>query len=279
MRQLLLAATVFLLAACQDPPAPKVAARSSAAKSKGIPEPKVVAGIEGYYTGDFETPDSDYLSSARITIRIDSVRDGHIWGMSLVAGNERPFTGTVARAGNQWTFTGREPGTDPHDGVFSASITGKELEGTWASNDRTAKYPDRSYKLERRVFRYDPNVMIDASAAESVNSKTWDETKDAGEMLSDAVFQLNASTQELHASDVENLYKTDLEVLRNSIYARHGYSFRNARMRAAFDHNVDWYMPVSTDVTAQLTPLELKNIALLKRYEGHATKYYDSFGR
>jgi hypothetical protein len=38
-------------------------------------------------------------------------------------------------------------------------------------------------------------------------------------------------------------------------------------------------MPVSTDVRTKLTDTELKNIDLIKRYEEHAEKYYDVYGR
>ena len=92
------------------------------------------------------------------------------------------------------------------------------------------------------------------------------------------VAERNASLSLLETEDVETRYKADLEVLRNAIYARHGYSFRNPRMRALF-HYVEWYIPVSVDVTGQLTETEKKNIALIKRYETHAGKYYDAFGR
>jgi hypothetical protein len=67
--------------------------------------------------------------------------------------------------------------------------------------------------------------------------------------------------------------------MRNAIYARHGYSFKNRQMRYFFDNFVDWYVPVSTNVQPQLTKLETANIALIKRYEKHAEKYYDSYGR
>ena len=50
-------------------------------------------------------------------------------------------------------------------------------------------------------------------------------------------------------------------------------------MRTLFDNAITWYMPVSTDVTSLLTETEKKNIALIKRYEAHAEKYYDVFGR
>ena len=78
---------------------------------------------------------------------------------------------------------------------------------------------------------------------------------------------------------VANQYKGDLEVIRNAVFARHGYSFKDRRMRYFFDQNVNWYIPVSSDVSKELTPLEWKNVELLKRYEKHADKYYEYFGR
>lgn len=78
--------------------------------------------------------------------------------------------------------------------------------------------------------------------------------------------------------DVENMYKGNLGVIRNSIYARHGYSLRSRKMRYVLDQ-IEWYIPISVDIRSKLTPLEKKNIDLLKRYEQHANTYYDSFGR
>ena len=100
----------------------------------------------------------------------------------------------------------------------------------------------------------------------------------SGEAFTADAAKFNASTTPLRSQDVENMYKRDLELMRNAIYARHGYSFQNREMRYFFDQ-VDWYIPVSTNVTGQLTDLERKNIELLKRYENHAATYYDSFGR
>ncbi len=42
---------------------------------------------------------------------------------------------------------------------------------------------------------------------------------------------------------------------------------------------VDWYMPVATDVRDKLTDTEKQNIDLIKRFEEHADKYYDDYGR
>lgn len=90
--------------------------------------------------------------------------------------------------------------------------------------------------------------------------------------------EVNPSAQLLSKTQVENLTKADIYVLRNSIYARHGYSFRNRQLRAYFDKQ-DWYIPVHANIKSDLTEIEKKNIQLLLKYEDHAEEYYDEFGR
>ncbi len=41
---------------------------------------------------------------------------------------------------------------------------------------------------------------------------------------------------------------------------------------------VELILENSIDVTNELTDVEKKNIALIKRYEEHAESYYDTFG-
>ncbi|MFT5724825.1 MAG: hypothetical protein ACI9JN_001948, partial [Bacteroidia bacterium] len=91
-------------------------------------------------------------------------------------------------------------------------------------------------------------------------------------------FEKNISIDSLTVEDVEGHSKQRLRIFRNIIYARHGYSFKNNDIRAFFE-DFDWYVPVSTDVRASLTPVEKANIALIKRYEAYAEDYYDDFGR
>ena len=88
----------------------------------------------------------------------------------------------------------------------------------------------------------------------------------------------NASADVITKVQAANLKKADLFVLRNAIYARHGYSFKKPQLRMYFDQQ-SWYIPVSTDVRNELTGVEKKNIALLMRYEKNAKEYYDVFGR
>ncbi len=97
-------------------------------------------------------------------------------------------------------------------------------------------------------------------------------------MTSADVYKYNPSTTALTKEQVSNLKKADIFILRNSIYARHGYSFKKQPLRVFFDEQ-DWYIPISNDVKSELTPLEKQNITLLMRYEKNAKEYYDVFGR
>lgn len=252
--------------------------------SKSIVIPVVRYGVEGFYTGDFvpETVKKDaYALTNKITICIDSLTDQEVFGRSIVAGNERTFHGTCQREDRSYTVDAREPGDDKYDGVFSFVIDEQQhnIKGTWQSFDSGLVATVRKYQLYERPYRYDPALKLPDELVSEPLYRSYIKGTDSMETLTDAAIRLNASTTLLHPHDLDNMYKADLEVLRNSIYARHGYSFKNPRMRTIFDALVPWYMPVATDVTAQLTDLERKNVALIKRYETHASKYYDSFGR
>jgi len=245
-------------------------------------------GIEGYYTGYFEASQydekKDVMYTNKITISIDSLSETVCYGHSIVAGNMRPFKGTYAKSDdNIFKVNAKEPGDDKYDGAFTFEINAnaKKIKGNWKSNDQNLAVTEREYELELRTFVYNPDLELPEYLTYEGLYGTYKETDTSSiaESLTDDIFKYNASKVLLKTKDVENMYQADLEVLRNSIYARHGYSFKNRKMRFLFDHAVEWYMPVSINITKSLTPIEKQNIELLKRYEQHAVKYYDSFGR
>ncbi|MDZ4713592.1 MAG: YARHG domain-containing protein [bacterium] len=241
--------------------------------------------ITGYYTGDFialEYDDSkEYTYRNKITISVDSLAKDTLYGHSIVAGNDRPFKGLFVGTKQGYSAVVNEPGDDKYDGTFSFSIdpAANIIKGTWTSFNKDALVTKREYELVKRDFSYnkDNGLPID---------KNWNtlyeqdpKFPDKLETLTGKISEINASNKLLKKSDIDNLFKGDLEVIRNSIYARHGYSFKNRKMRYFFDNHIDWYMPVSTDVRNNLTETELKNVDLLKRFEEHAEKYYDEYGR
>ncbi|MFN0278879.1 MAG: YARHG domain-containing protein [Pyrinomonadaceae bacterium] len=187
----------------------------------------------------------------KIRLLITKVGDGAISGRSIVGGNDRPFDGSFTVENGIYNVIGREPGDHKDDGIFRFSVDQAEpnkVNGTWKAND--AKRPEKSYSLARREFKYRTDVG------------NWPE----------------ASQRLLKPADVENLVKSELEFMRNEIFARHGYCFNKKHLRQQFE-NDDWYVPNTVDIKGYLTDIEKKNIALIKRYEKYADEYGDEFGR
>jgi len=51
------------------------------------------------------------------------------------------------------------------------------------------------------------------------------------------------------------------------------------RLTDTFFEQTDWYIPVSSNVDSELSPMEKDNVALLNRFIKYAEDKYDSFGR
>lgn len=70
----------------------------------------------------------------------------------------------------------------------------------------------------------------------------------------------------LTAGDLRGLSKQDLRVLRNAVYARHGYIFRSPELQEYFAQ-YDWYDPRYTDVSDMLSDIEIRNVELIRSLE------------
>jgi hypothetical protein len=145
--------------------------------------------------------------------------------------------------------------------------------------------------LTKQKFKYNPKAMLPSELSYIDYSKSKiDTTKEVvdgveetyyDEMFrsaSEAILHLNASTMVLKEKDLKNLKKLDLEIIRNTIFARHGYTFKKKSFRQFFD-SVDWYIPLKENVYRELTPIEQRNIVLINRLQKYAEDHYDSFGR
>ena len=205
----------------------------------------------GTYVGAFKAEkfreDRRPSYTNRINISIDRIREDSIFGHSVVAGNNRPFKGTYIKKEEQrdsrivtvYEVKASEPGDDRYDGVFEFLLLPhlESLYGSWVANNERLAVSERSYILNKKEFQYDPNLDLpeDVSWAELYQQGSADEFADDGEFLTEDVLHLNASKRLLSKEEVENMYKGDLEIIRNSIYARHGYSFKNRKLRYIFD--------------------------------------------
>lgn len=257
--------------------------------------PEVHQELYGNYVGMFEDADEnreEYIEPAKINISINQITADGAFGRSIVKGNDRPMTGKMMIDGDRYKFVMEEPGSDPHDGRFAFTIHGDSLVGTWECYDVMVKSPDKKFVLKKMPFAYNADLMlpdewdlVDWSNAKTVPQMYQNEDGTVDTMVnqfyraaSEIVYELNASKTKLKESDLKNLKKLDLEIIRNTIFARHGHAFKRRSVRQFFDQ-VEWYVPMSNNVAQELTPLEKENITLLKKFEQYAEDNYDNFGR
>lgn len=202
----------------------------------------------GYWVGFFGE------NNNKINIALAKVDGDSIFGHSVCAGNFRSIKGTIEiKEADVYSINMMEPGDNKYDGEFQFEIdvNKKELIGTWKPyKQNVLEKENYTYTLYRRDFVYDES---------------------AGD-------HPEGSTDWLEPMDVENLLPEEIELIRNEIYARHGYSFTNLKMRRHFDPK-EWYIPMSIDIRDQLTELEAHNIDMLYNYEDYYEEYYNDFGR
>ncbi|MDP5097498.1 MAG: YARHG domain-containing protein [Flavobacterium sp.] len=258
----------------------------------------------GYWVGDFkadiseEKTDSIYqeknynLLNIKITFSIDEIKGDSIFGHSITAGNISQFKGLVFQNESEFVIKVDEFKKSKYDGLFEMNISKNDslLIGNWvAYNPKELKVATRKYQLQKKIFIYNPNNKVDEIFIndDKFNTLKYKDTID-GEVFenefeeyftnTEKLYEKNASIDELTSDFVSNLSKADIFILRNSIFARHGFAFRDKQLRMYFEL-FDWYMPVFGDVKEDLTEIEIKNIDLLLRYEQNAEEYYDTFGR
>ena len=261
----------------------------------------------GLWFGLFEADSVDYNNEAyfseinRISIMIEKITsDNKVEGFSVSAGNKRPFKGLLTKTDSTDYIEVNEPGDQKYDGTFKFNIAKNydSIYGIWISKRKDLPVYSRTFNLKKTSFKYDPNLILkpntfeyDEGVVENYPVVDWFTSKDKKEVFegeeyvvnvnraaSDAIYKINASTKKLTEKELKNLRKLDLEIIRNTIYARHGYSFSNKGVRQYFDF-VDWYVPLFTNVEDKLTPIEKENIVLLKRLEKYAEDFYAQYGR
>lgn len=259
----------------------------------------------GYWVGDFnanlsdEEMDTIYgdekysnLITRKITFSIDEIKGDSIIGHSISAGNISPFKGVLFENTSSFTMQVDEFKKAKTDGIFSIQIkkTDSVMKGNWeAYKPSELMIYKRNFDLKKKLFVYDKEATLNNTFYNTDKSKSitiTDTIDDEVEVYEDTeyfsttqkLFEKNASNEELTSDFVSNLSKADIFILRNSIFARHGFAFRDKQLRMYFEQ-FDWYMPVFGDVKDELTELEKKNIDLLLRYEQNAEEYYDTFGR
>jgi len=256
---------------------------------------KDVKDLTGYWVGDFGPEvngadtimgEGDLYGNDKINISIDEIKEQAVKGHIVMGGKMDFFTCNVKKTGNSYLFKFKESDKAKTHGTYSFSIAEGDslLRGSWSEKADTDRVV---LGLKKRQFNYSPGRRVsEATYVDFGKGKKTKEKSENGDVYdgeryattSEGLDKLNASMNLLVKNDLVNLKKADLLVLRNSIFARHGYTFKKPLLSLFFSAQ-SWYIPLSTDVTAQLTPVEKKNLELMKPYEKNAREYYNAFGR
>lgn len=145
-----------LLWACNESPKTETSTSENPPSTQNASPPKQM--VFASYVGAFEAEEikegSDATYSNLINITIHQLENGQATGRSIIAGNDRPFTGTYKQAGNVFDIIASEPGDDKHDGRFEFKLdTSKQtVEGKWYCNDKNIAVPVRKFALTKRHF-------------------------------------------------------------------------------------------------------------------------------
>lgn len=160
-------------------------------------------------------------------------------GYSILNGKQTPFVGSITESGK---ITLREQGAGASFGVFEFEYQNKgtEMDGSWVSSTNTVK----------------PKFF-------SVNAQQCQYAKGEGDFP-------DASTRLLKDEDLQRSLG-ELDYMRNEIYARHGYAFKDKDWARTFSHQ-DWYMPCFSNVENRLTNIEKQNIKRIKMVAPYAEK-------
>ncbi len=76
----------------------------------------------------------------------------------------------------------------------------------------------------------------------------------------------DASIRNLSSSELSGYSKRELKLMRNEIFARHGYIFKTDDMKKHFSSK-QWYEPKYNDVNSMLTDIEQQNIKTIQQLE------------
>ena len=74
------------------------------------------------------------------------------------------------------------------------------------------------------------------------------------------------SSSYVSANDLRYKSGSDLRIMRNYIFARHGYKFKSQDLQRFFSQ-YPWYQPLYNDVSSRLNKIEKANIETIKSWE------------
>lgn len=131
------------------------------------------------------------------------------------------------------------------------------------NNYQTSKLEKATYFLVLKKEELNP--LVQEKAQNTYNASTTNTLTS----YSNVKIEIDVSKRKLNDADLRGKSKKELEILRNMIYARHGYRFRRNDLLQYFSQ-FSWYRPTTTDQTIaynEMSDIERYNIDFIKKHE------------
>jgi len=208
-------------------------AKENANKPVQVSENAIAQKLIGTYTGSF--------GSSKISLLISSAIKDSIFGRTISGTANNLFAGTIKLDKGVFTASITESGNSAPLGKHQFTVKEKSIDslaGVWTPDSATKKITAINYQLFRKKLAYKTGTGIYPFT----------------------------STREITESDLSNLSNWEVTLMKNEILARHGMIFSDKSLKDAFETK-DWYVPVSDDISADLTSIEKKNIETIDQHK------------
>jgi hypothetical protein len=111
--------------------------------------------------------------------------------------------------------------------------------------------------------------ITDTDVTEEIIDESDEEMQEEMSVSQSNEFNETLYERQLQESDIEGLSSNELELMRNMIYARHGYIFQRMDLLDYFKQ-YSWYYPKYSDVNdvyEMMSDIERYNVDFIKKHE------------
>lgn len=144
------------------------------------------------------------------------------------------------------------------DGFWEARYDDASYKGYYKNDEKDGVWDENGEKI-----RYKNGKVVSESNNKEQPKETF--TNSSHPVIGEALFE-NLSKHRLSGSDLSSFAKSELRILRNSIFAKHGYIFKSEDLKMYFSQ-FEWYKPEFNNVNHKLNSVEKENIKILKQAE------------
>jgi YARHG domain len=225
------------------------------------------------YTLEYKKIDNFEILLLRDT---NNLFDGFLLKLSPGSG----FGGFIASNKINFQLAGRYSVQGIKDSIIFLSEEEKVI---WKGQSRSYKF-ETQYDFPLDVITINGNSYLYKRKRKSLllyEAKEKDDDFEPGKLLYSLLRNegtvssgdyLFASTLPL-TNDILDFYSDDeLKLIRNEIFARHGFIFTNPEMKKHFE-KMPWYKPITETIPTDFSEIERLNIAAIKKTEANRKKH------